>query len=92
MIREYKPTMRVLFDRWALVRMELQTSLCVWRLCEQKAAELNAEPGDRPRPVTPFQILAWIGQWQLDTEVRAIRPVEGCDCPLCRDARNGGAR
>ena len=91
MTREYKPAMRVLFDRWALVRTELQTSLCVWRLCEQKAAELNAEPDRRPRPVTPFQILAWHGQWALDTEVRAIRPVDGCACPECEARRKDGA-
>lgn len=79
-----KGNVRVVVDRkWIDVRLQLATTPCIWTLCERKAADLNA---------TPLAVFAWVGQWQLDREVRAIRPVEGCDCPLCRDARNGGAR
>ena len=79
---------RVLDRKWIAASLSLVTELCVWKLCEQKAAELNA---------TPVDVLAWLGLWRLDAEVRDMRPVDGCECPLCRDARwddaqIGGAR
>lgn len=83
-----KKNAHALGSKWVAASLELVVESCVWKLCEQKAAELNA---------TPHDVLAWVGLWRLDAEVRDMRPVEGCDCPLCRDARwddaqIGGAR
>lgn len=84
-----KGNVRVVVDRkWIEVRLQLTTTPCVWALCERKAVDLN-ESG-RPL-VTPADVLAWVGLWRLDSEVRAIRPVEGCDCLLCLNARKDGA-
>lgn len=79
---------RVLDRKWVEVRLELTTTPCVWALCERKAAELN--DGGSPI-VTPSNVLTWVGQWQLDSEARELRPFVGCGCPLCRDARKDGA-
>lgn len=92
--RKHKPTMRVLADRYAIVRVEIAVSLCVWRLCEQKAALANASTEQSPyaqrNPITPYEILAWNGKWGIESEP-VTRPVDGCACSMCEARRKGGA-
>ncbi len=91
-LSENKPTMRSVASKWAIVRHETTLPLCVWRLCELKAAQANVGHVADDSAVTPFDILAWQGQWSLDSEARDIRPVGSCECALCDAARRAAER
>ncbi len=78
------------FDRYesgmATATQPLQITYCVWLLCEAKTREMSGNP-DGADDVTPWDILAWVGLWALETEVRARRPFDDCNCCHCCQAR-----